>query len=114
MRYNRLPSGYVYGPMEVLHAKRASKHDSEFVEFRRLPRLNPAGGSMHVSDTRQAGLRIHPSDVFLNEFGPVSGRFNANRLGNECRHPAVCHPFQKHLRQSSQAVYTDNSLGILL
>src|SRR4029453_392076 len=43
---------------------------------------------------------------FIDTFGFISSRFNANRLANESGHLLILHALQKHLRQGREAVYT--------
>src|SRR5438093_1144126 len=61
-RDHRLSRPHVEHAARVADAEHPLQDDRVFVEFRRLPRLDPAGGAPHVGDAHGVRPGVHPTD----------------------------------------------------
>ncbi len=76
----------VEGSAAVLDSQLALNDDGEFIEARCLAGFNPSTGTAHVSDRERFGVGVHAADVFVDQFGLVSGGFNSRGSGYQSRH----------------------------
>src|SRR5271169_5734270 len=83
---NSLSCGNVERSRLMFDAQRAPENDGEFVEGRSLSRFDPPCRTAHMGDTCGGGLRIDPSNVFVDELGLVARGLNAGWLRDERRH----------------------------
>src|SRR5580692_11000130 len=89
MSNHGLPGANVERATFVLNAQSPFQYDRELVELGSLPRLDPSSGTAHVSDARGGRLRVHASNVFVDQLGFVASGFDSGRLRDECRHVFV-------------------------
>ena len=57
-----------------------------FVELGSLAWFFPTFGTTHVGDADGGGRGVDAADVFVDEFGLVSGRRDASGIGNQGGH----------------------------
>src|SRR5689334_18678162 len=79
VRDNSLTRAYVQNAPAILYPQHAAQHDRELIEIGLLSRLAPSRRTTHMGDADCGSVRVHMSDVFVQEF--VSGNWNASRSG---------------------------------
>src|SRR4051812_17781834 len=82
----RLTGRDVQRSPSVSHSQRTFEDQSEFVELRRLSRLNPTARAAHVRDAQSRFGGIYPADKFIDEFWFVAGSGDARGSRNKFWH----------------------------
>jgi len=67
-------------------AEESSQNESKFVEFGRLPRLNPTAGTGHAGNAQVRGVRIHEADELFDPLRLVAGGLDDRRPFDESSH----------------------------
>jgi len=83
MSNHRLAGEHVERSLCVCYMKPASQHNGVLFEFRRLSRFLPSCRTSHVGYAHVLIFRIHPSNVFINDFGHVSCGLNSRGTLNK-------------------------------
>ena len=81
-----LPRADVDDAIAMRDAKHPLQHQRVFIEFGRLPRLDPASRALHVRNAQRLGRRVDPANVFPDELRLVAHRLDELRPGDERRH----------------------------
>ena len=79
---NRLASVDIERAVAVDHAQRASQDDRVFFELRRLARLDPAGGALHMGDADCRGAGVYATDVLADDLWFIASRNYFRRTFN--------------------------------
>jgi len=86
MRDNRLPGTNLKRATPMFHPERSLENNGEFIEFGRLSRLDPSLRTAHVRYASRGSLRIHSSDVFVDDLWLIARSLDTSRLWDESWH----------------------------
>ena len=89
MRDNRLPGTNIKRATPMFHPERSLENDGEFIEFGRLSRLDPSLRTAHVRYASRGSLRIHLSDVFVDDLWLIARSLDTSWLWDESWHGLV-------------------------
>jgi hypothetical protein len=101
--HDGLSSGNFNHPRPMLDAQQAREHDGIFIEFGRLPWLDPAAWAAHVCNAQPGVARIHAAHVLINELGLVARRLDPSWLCKQSRHDLSWHARSRNRHESSDA-----------
>ncbi len=86
MSQDRFPGMHIENAVTMCDSKDSFQDEREFLEVRRLPRLDPACGTLQVCNAGLGLAGMGPTDVLVNPNGFVCHRLNTIRQWNESRH----------------------------
>ena len=91
MRNHSLSSGHIEGSILVCHPESSAQDNCVLLKLRRLSWFLPSRRAAHVGHAYIPTFCVHASYVFINQFGFISGRFNAGCTLNQSRqfHPPL-------------------------